>query len=169
MAINDIQVIKGGYGTQEFVCDNRDYTGATLTLKPGEPVKKSTNTAILLATGDPEIGTDTVIGIVAKESTESATVDGVVLVEMVGPGTILRGKPTTTASMDTASELLGLKMDYVTFDLTTVYFTIDEDEGDDPNVHGLCILDGDIDKLTLDVAVHANITLFAPLTGQTMD
>ena len=160
MAVNDIQVIKNGFGVQEFLVEDRTTTGATYTIKAGEPVKRYTNTTVILATGDPEIATDLMLGIAVAESTETASADGVVKVEMVGPGTILRGKATTAANIDTAAELKLLLLDTVAFDLTTVYFTIDEDEGDDPNVHGLMILDGDIDAGTLDVSVNAMVTPF---------
>ena len=169
MAANDIKVIKNGYGIQEFIVEDRDTSSASYTIKPGEPTKKSTNVPIILADGEMRIGSGVFIGIATTESTETKTVNGVVKIEMVGPGTILRGGVTTTGNMNTAAELLAVKMNCVNFDLTTVYFTIDENEASDPNNNGLCILDGDIDKGTVDVAVHANTTLFAPIVGETMD
>lgn len=169
MGVKDIEVIKNGYGVQEFVTEDWATSSETATIKAGNPVKKNTNSVIPLATGEMRIGSGIFVGIADDESTETQTVNGIVTVEMVGPGTILRGKATTAANMDTASELLGIKMDYVNFDLTSTTFSIDEDEGDNPNNNGLCIIDGDIDKGTLDVVVHLNITLFGAMTGQTMD
>jgi hypothetical protein len=170
MAKRDLKVLNAHlYGQREYDVDDRTSSSASATHKPGEPVKKNGNFALLCATGDPEIGTDTLLGIVAKESTETSSADGKCEVIVVGPGSVIRGKPTTTANMDTASELQGLLLDYVAFDLTSTTFTIDENEGDDPNVHGLQIISGNVTKLTLDVMPHVNVTQFGPLTGQTMD
>jgi len=170
MSANDIAVLSGGYGQREVDVDDRTTSSASATLKPGEPVKRdNANFALLVATGDPEIATDILLGVVERESTETSTADGKVDIEIVGPGTLLRGNATTPGNMDTAAELLGLQFDYVTFDVTAGAVTIDENENDDPNVHGLCIVGGDIVKGTLDVFVHTNVTLFGSLIGQTMD
>ncbi len=175
MVENDIKVVKNPGATLVFQVDDRTTSSVTTTIKAGEPVKVSGNYVIPVATGDPEIATDEFVGIARKESTETASADGEVEVITLLPyQTVLRGKPTTSANVDTASELAGVINDWVTFDVTSSsgtngIFTIDEDEGSDPNVHGLCIIDGDIEKGTLDVIVHANATHAAPLTGQTMD
>jgi len=89
------------------------------------------------------------------------------VIQVLPVRTLIRGKATTSANMDTASELDGLKLDWVCFDDTASsgtngIFTIDEDETDDPNVHGLCIMDGDIDAYTLDVIVHGLACQAAP-------
>jgi len=170
MAVGDIEVIKGRGPVRVAKVDDRTTSGTSATLKAGEPLKKSGNFAILCATGDPEVGTDEFLGVAAAESTETSTADGQVSYLSIVPGlTELRGKATTPGNMDTDAELLGLLGDYVAFDLTAGVFTIDEDEGDDPNVHGLKIVAGDIVRGTLDVLVHALATEAAPLTGQTMD
>jgi len=110
------------------------------------------------------------LGIATKESNETSTVDGHVLYYSIIPGyTVLRGKATTPGNMNTAVELLDILGDHVCFDLANGIFTIDEDEGDDPNVHGLKIVAGDSVKGTLDVLVQANVTEAATLVGQTMD
>jgi hypothetical protein len=155
MSVNDIQVIKdAGPVRKIFVA-----SGAVASISAGEPIKKSTNAAILCATGDPEVGTDEMLGIASASSTETAAADGNVTYWSLLPGqTTLRGKATTAANVDTAAELAGLIGDWVAFDLTGAVFTIDEDETDDPNVHGLKIIDGDIVRGTLDVLVHSMAT-----------
>lgn len=176
MAFNDIRVISGGHGVKQFKTDDRDTSSETATLKAGDVVKKGgagNNFATVVLTGDPEIGTDVMLGVVHTESTETASADGVVDVEMFGQGTVIRGKATTAANMDTAAELLLLLNDYVTFDRSAANsggtLTIDEDEGDDPNVHGLCIISGIVARGELDVLVHTNATIYGSLVGQTMD
>jgi len=80
-----------------------------------------------------------------------------VLVELVGPGTVLRGKANTAANIDTDAKLLPLLFDYVNFDRSAATvagaLTIDENESDTPATLALCIFNGDIVKGTLDVGV----------------
>jgi hypothetical protein len=89
------------------------------------------------------------------------------------PGSIIRAKATTAANIDTAAEFLALALDCVAFDRTaaneTGVLTIDEDEGDDPNVHALMMLTADYVKGTIDAAVNIGGTMFGSLQGQTMD
>lgn len=177
MAINDIKVVKNPGSTQTLDVDDRTTSSQTTNLLPGEPVKLSTNYVIAVATGDPEVGTDELVGVVRKQSTETSTVDGKVeVISLLPVATVLRGKATTSTNVNTAAKLLGLMGDWIAFDVTgagtngsTGVFTIDEDEGSDPNVQGLKVIGGDFVKGTLDVIVHANASQAAPLTGQTMD
>lgn len=128
--------------------------GAAASITPGKPVKiggTGNNYVVLLATGDPEVGTDRMVGIAASTSTDTATADGTVDVYLVRPGVnIMRAKAHTAANIDTDAELLAILNDSVTFDLTSGTFTVNEDEGDDPNVHGLVIIGGDTEAGTLD-------------------
>jgi hypothetical protein len=161
--LGDIQVIGGNTVTPilPFRVDDRTASSAAATIKPGEPIKQSGNFALLVATGDPEVGTDAFIGVAENESSETSTVDGFVNANVAVPYvTKYRGKATTPANMNTDDELEGILLDAVCFDLVAGVFTIDEDEGDDPNVHGLVIIDGDIRKGTLDVYVKPLNTLF---------
>ena len=145
----DIKILKSHYGVEIFDVEDRTATSVTTSLKPGEPVKRilntSTHSAQPLATGDAEEATDIFLGIVKKESTETASVDGKVEVELVGPGSVVQGLATTTSNINTVAKFLLLQGDYICFDVTASsgtngIFTIDEDEGDDPNVHTGVIL-----------------------------
>ena len=166
MATGDIKVIKDPFGTRSFAVDDRTTSTTTETLKPGEPVGRSTDFATVMITGTPAIGTDIFFGIVAEESEETSTADGTVSVTLVGPGTILRGQATTSGNIDTAAELLALRNNSVLFDgpaavsTATRTYTIDEDDTDDPNVNGLFLLDGDIVAGTLDCSVNVLVTIF---------
>jgi len=149
----DLTVVRGEGTVETF----RVEAGAVGSITPGKPVKvggTGDNYVVLLATGDPEIGTDRMVGIARSTSTDTAAADGVVEVEMIVPNkTVIRGKATTPANIDTDAKLLALLNDTVTFTLTSTTFSINEDEGTDPNVHGLTIIDGNVANGTLDVQV----------------
>lgn len=159
MAIGDLKVLKRGFGVLPFGAEDRVTSSVTVALQPGEPVKRGgsgANFAVPLADGDAENGTDILLGIVHNVSNETASADGEVEVEVCGPGTLIEGRATSATNINTAAKLLAIRHDYVCFDLTgagtngpTGVFTIDEDEGDDPNVHCLFIVGGDIAKGTL--------------------
>jgi len=183
MSENDFKIIKNP-GLQ-FVADVSDRTTSTYsaTIKAGEPVGRyaaavasaTSNFVLPIPNGAPEVGSDLFVGVAVSESTETSTLDGKVDVVMCVPAfTVLRAKVTTSANIDTASELLGLMFDWVTGDkataaITTGAHTIDEDAGDDPNKSGFCIIGGDTDKYTADVIVHGAVSIAAPLVGQTID
>ena len=175
MTENDIKVLRLGGETRTYRSANRNISGSSYTVKPGEPLKDSLTYAHLLATGDPEAGTDIFIGICARESTESATVVGDVDIQTIVGGTVLRGTATTTGNVDTLAEIRAYLLNYVGFDLTSSsgtngIFTIDENETDDPNKLGLRIIDGDPAKYTLDVLVSLLVTeLTGGVVGQTID
>lgn len=142
--------------------DDRTTSSQTETIKPGEPVvQDNANYVEIAPDGDP-INTDgAFVGIAHNESTETSSAEGWVDVEMVVPMvTVLRGKATTASNINSAANLLGIIGDAITFDNTSNVITIDENEGDDPNVHGLVVIDGDINKGTLDVVVKPLATIF---------
>ena len=157
---DDIKIVRGGGSSYTVRTDDRDTSSASATIKRGEPVKRNNaNFALRIATGDPEIGTDILLGIASSESTELAATEGTVEVTQILPQTVLRGVMTTPSNANTDAELLGIELDYVTFDVTGTIVTINENENDDPNVHGLFIIGGDIVAGTLDVLVHMSATL----------
>lgn len=153
MATNDVTIIEAAGATV------REYAQeANTTILAGEPVKlggTGGNYVLRLADGDPETGTDRMVGITVSAGTATASADGVVRVLEVIPGkTVMRCKATTAANIDTAAKLLGVRYDSVCFDLTSSTFTVDEDEGDDPNVHGLMIRNGNISTGTIDFMLN---------------
>jgi hypothetical protein len=178
MARNDIKVVKDPGPTVTYQSEDRTASSQTVAYLPGEPLKvggTGTNFVLALATGDPLVATDEFVGICRKASTETSTADGEVEVTSIGATTVLRGQATTTTNMDTAAELVALIGDWIAMDVTgagtngpTGVFTFDENEGTDPNVHGIKIITGNVVKGSLDCVVHPNAS-YAPLTGQTMD
>lgn len=167
MAENDLKIIKNPGPTFEFVTNDRTTSSEVTTMKAGEPAKESTNYVMCLADGDAELGTDVFVGIAINTSTETALADGTVDIQTAVPGTMIRGKATTAANVDTVAELLALRLNNVCIDDTAVTgtngtFTIDEDETDDPNVHFLKIITGDVAATTLDCVVNIMCTIYAP-------
>lgn len=156
MAFNDVTIVKPAGGTYR-VYDVYDRTNSGDTvIYPGDPVKVTdTNYVGHLATGDPEIGTDRMVGIAVTTSTETASADGKVTVFIPAPGqSVMRCKVTTTTNADSTAEILGLIHDAITFDLSSTTYTIDENEGTDEDVHGLVVVDGDATNNTLDFVVQ---------------
>ena len=131
----------------------------TVGILPGDCVIKSgtgNNYMQLVLNGMPTQGTDVWVGVTRSTSTNTTAVDGVIDVEIIGPGTILEGEANTTTNVNTDALLLALLNDYVNFDRSAAtvagILTIDENEGDAMGTLSLCILDGDIAKGTLRVA-----------------
>lgn len=163
MAKGDVTIREwGGAQARVWQVDDRTSSSETDTLKPGEPVKRTAAGSpfvIGLATGDPEAGTDVMVGIALSESTETSTVDGEVEVLEVVPGkTVLEVKATTASNVDTQAKIDALVGDTVTFDLTGGVYTVDENEGDDDDVHGLLVIGGDVTRGTLFVTVKDAVT-----------
>lgn len=100
------------------------------------------------------------IGIATTDDTASSSADGTVDVFCVTPGiTLLECKATTAANVDTQAKINALIGDCVAFDLTSTTFTIDEDEGNDNNVHGLIIQGGSPTAGTLTFVVKSGATM----------
>lgn len=91
----------------------------------------------------------------ATVSTETTSADGYVDVYMITPEHLLEAKATTAANVDTQAEIDALIGDCVAADVTSLTQTIDENEGNDNNVHGLIILGGNPRKSTLYVKVKS--------------
>ena len=171
----DLRVVGGAAVTPvfKFASEDRDTSTTTVTIKAGDAVEAGgtgNNFALFLITGDPtQTSSNRFIGPAHNESTETATADGYVDVECVVPMlTVLEGNATTKANIDTAAEFDAIQNDTVALDGITAItgnpattpYTIDEDEGDDPNDHGLVIVGGDIARGTLQVVVKPLVTLF---------
>ena len=157
MAKGDVTIVDGG-GT---VVPTRTFNveaGAASSISPGEPVKitgTGNNYVDLLATGDTEIGTDRMVGITANTSDDTTSADGTVDVYMVKPDeTVMRCAAHTSGNLAD-----GILNDSVTFDLSSGTFTINENEGDDPDVHGLMIVDYDSDAGTVDFVLKQGASL----------
>ena len=172
MAKNDVKIVdKGGYlniPTRNFPVQDRTSSSDTI-IYPGDPVKildgQSGNYVGHLKTGDPEIGTDIVVGIAASTSTEESATDGTVNVYMPLPGVVYRCAANTAGNISTAAEILALTFDCVTFDLSGTTFTVDENEGSDEDVHGLRIVAGDITAGTIDFTINPRCTILGDLNA----
>lgn len=175
MAKNDIKIVGGvSGGVFSWSTDDRTTSAMLATIKPGEPVEAGltgNNFALLLITGEPVQASSTrFIGIAHKESTETSSAEGEVDIEHIVPmGTILEAKAATAANVNTLAEWRDLQGDAVTFDgiaaigdsTETTPYTIDEDEGDDPNDHGLVMVGWSSERPTvIQFVVKPLVTLF---------
>lgn len=162
MAIGNVQIVGPG-GHANVPTFTARVEAAATAIVPGEPLKRGgtgANYAIPLATGDPEITADLVLGVSANASSETATADGIVQYYPALPGLLYRTAATTPANIDTDAKLLALEMDRVTYDLTGAIYTVDENEGDNSD-HGLVIIGGNIVDGTLDYLIRHSATLWS--------
>lgn len=161
MRRGDIRVLSGAYGVREFDAEDRDTSGQKQILS-GEPVigrvGTGSNFVRPIPNGRPlATSNDIFVGIARDDSDETATADGKVDVDIVGPGTILEGDASTAANIDTAAELTGLMFDFVAFDVSaTSVYTIDEDENGSATNLYLCIIGGDVVRTRVVVMVTKN-------------
>ena len=171
MSARDITVIKNPGDVLTFQVDDRTTTGYANVFEPGEPLCVKAASSVYAQTvpnGGPIRGSDDFLGICAKQSTETATANGTVDYISMLPGTMLRGKATTSTNVNTAAKILAYQQGFVGFDNTSEVFTIDEDESDDPNKLALQIITGDYMAYTLDVMVNIN-NCYGGWYGQTID
>lgn len=162
MAKGDVSIIGGSVGTVlPFLVDDRTTSSQTEQIKPGEPVTQDNGNFVeIVVNGGPVNSTGLFVGIAHNQSNETSSAEGEVEVEIVVPFiTRMRAKATTAANV-TAANLKTYKLDAVAFDNAANVITIDEDEGDDPNEHGLVIVDGDTVKATLDFYAKPLACLF---------
>lgn len=158
MAANDAKVLKSKYGVETF----RTEANIKLGAAAGDAfivAGTGTNYADLLLDGMPTRGTDIFIGISETASSNTASVDGTINIQLVGPGTVLQAKATTAANINTDAKLLGILNDVTNFDRSAATaagtLTIDETNttAKKSSTLTLGIISGDIAKGTLRVCV----------------
>jgi len=149
MAANNVRILKGGATVQRF----RTESNVTVGIREGDAIKgqigTGTNYVGICLDGDPEQESDVFFGVSKSAGTETTAADGVIDVELITAGrSILECLAATPGNVDTDAKLLALLLDQVAFDRSAATaagtLTVDEDEGTDAVVHGLCILDGRI-------------------------
>lgn len=151
----DITIVSTG--GKESLPVRRFNTEANTLLVEGDLVKiggTGNNFVVKVATGDPEVGTDRIVGVVKQASTDTASAAGTVDVYMIDNRTVLRAKATTGSNLAD-----GILFDSVALDVNSGTITIDEDEGDDPDVHGCVILAYDADADTVDFVIKTGALL----------
>lgn len=165
MAANDIKALKRTYGSELF----RTEANIKLGMGAGDAVivaGTGTNYVDLLLDGMPTRGTDVFVGITDSGSANvpnTASLDGRQIVVLVGSGTILQGRATTAANINTDAKLLGILNDVTNFDRSAAtaagLLTIDETNttAKKSSTLSLTIISGDIQKGTLRVAVSGGL------------
>lgn len=128
----------------------RTEANVTVGQLPGDAIKGQIGTGAnyvgVCLNGDPEQETDVFIGVSKSSGTETTAADGVIDVELITPGrSILEALANTPSNVNTDALILGVVLDQVAFDRSADTaagtLTVDENEGTDVDVHGLCILD----------------------------
>ena len=136
----------------------RFYTGEPMMRTPSYTTGASdVNTVVVVTDTKPRVATDEFVGIAAKDAEVNASATVIAHTTQVGVPipyvTIMRAKAKTAASVDTDAELVGILNDLVDFDLTAGVYTIDQTAAS--NASALQIVNGNIQKQTLDVVVDA--------------
>ena len=155
MASNDIKVLHSHYGAKRF----RVEANVTVGILPGDgAIRAGTNNsyAQLVLDGMPTQGTDIWLGVTKSTGDNTTALDGVIDVELIGPGAFIQGRAQTAANMNTDALLLPLLNNYVNFDRSAAtvagVLTIDENEASGTGTLSLMIVDGDVVNGTLDCA-----------------
>jgi hypothetical protein len=164
MAKADVTIV-GGMAMSHalpFITDDRTTSSQTETIKPGEPVQMDNENFVeIIATGGPVQTDGLLVGIATTESTETSSAEGEVEAQVVVPFiTIMRAKATTPGNVDTVAKFKLLRQDTVAFTNSSNVITVNEDEGDDPNVHGLIMIGCDTAKGLIDFFAKPLATLF---------
>ena len=157
-------IIRSPKDIASIPCQVQDRTSSSLTttIKAGEMLKQASDGSpyvIPILDGDPENGTDIVWGIAASISDETTSADGTVDVYMLTSEHILEVKAATSTNVDTQAEIDALVGDVVSCDVTSLTQTLDENEGNDNNVHGFIILGGDPVRGTLFVRLKDHVSM----------
>lgn len=160
MTRGDITVLgpSGAFPYRVAASATRGYAGEPInSLSVGTSGAGSVNTVVVMTDTKPIIGTDAFVGIAAKNmkvNTAGTVLAHKLQVAVPFPNyTRMRGAAKVKANLDTDTELLAILWDYVTFDLTSAVYTIDDTAAADGS--GLLIVDGIPAKGTLDVTVDA--------------
>lgn len=165
MAANNVKLLKRGYGSELF----RTEANIKLGLAAGDAVivaGTGTNYVDVMVDGGPTRGTDVFAGITdsgAANVPNTASLDGLQIVALVGSGTILQAQATTAANINTDAKLLAILNDVTNFDRTAAtaagVLTIDETNttAKKSSTLSLTIITGDIQKGSLRVAVSGGL------------
>lgn len=107
LATNDIKVLKSKYSTEQF----RVKANVNVGIGAGDGIIISgtnTNYADILLDGMPTRGTDVWLGVSDGNGSNTAALDGILNVALVGPGVILQGRAKTAANINTDAKLLAI-------------------------------------------------------------
>lgn len=160
MATGNFRVVEGRAHTNVWQVDDRDTSSAT-TIAAGEFTKTNATAApyaVPLVDADLTIGTDqTLVGLAAKASTETASANGTVEVIVPLPDLVYEGRVLTTTLADTQSEVDALVGDYLVLDLTSSTWTIDTAAGTGAN-NAFLIIGGDPLRSTLKFRIRSDAT-----------
>lgn len=162
MAANNIKYLKNNYGSELFRTEANVLVGE---MPGGDAVivgGTGTNYVAIMVDGGPTRGTDVFVGITESSPNNranTASADGLQSVKLIGAGSCLEGKATTTTNVNTDAKLLAILNDTTNFDRSAAtlagVLTIDETNttAKKSSTLSLVIVSGDIAKGTLRVYV----------------
>lgn len=150
MAIGDITILEQNSSMGRGARRYNVAAGAT-AINAGEPVARALGAVSVTAaaTNTPVVGTDYYAGVALTNSTQTASVAGVVDVLPLNSGTTFLISPNSAAAYDTQAEYDALVGKRVVIDLTTGSYTI---LATDSANNGLVIMPLDIAKYPGKVA-----------------
>lgn len=111
------------------------------------------NTIVVLTDTKPRVATDSFQGIAAMDAPGTGTLVAhkTYVTVPIAEITRVRARAKTAANVDTDSELLGVLLDHLDFDLTTAVYTWDDVAAS--NLSTFKCVDGNIAKSTLDCVI----------------
>lgn len=149
MAKNDFFVVDSqhpGANTRKY-----DVDAGTDAITAGEWVIKDSTAGYVKLAADGTDTDDTIVGVAATDSTQTASADGVVYV-YDDPDLVIRGKATTPGNLAQA-----VKLTSCTLDVSSGVQTIDEN---DTTKGAFTILNYNADDGTVDVKVKSSTHLY---------
>lgn len=157
MARNDIKIKDPIDGLRSYTAVVA-YSGTAATINAGEPTKcVSAGSVAIMVDGEGTSNTR-FAGISKYDSTETATVNGEVVLWFPAPGLVYSGKATTSTNADTQAEIDALFGKRVVFDLTSTAWTVDTGATADA-ANGLVIIGGDYRSYTIWFTISPSCTI----------
>lgn len=134
-------------------------SGTVTSINAGEPVKSTTvGQAVAGATGD---GTTSqkIVGISKTDSTDTASVNGVVYVFLAYMNIVFSAKAKVAANANTQALIDALAFKRVKFDLTAGKFTVDTAQSN-ATTNGIVIVGGDPVTSSIYFTISPQCTVF---------
>lgn len=105
LASNNVKVLKSKYSTEQF----RTKANINVGIGAGDAIIiAQTNYVDIMVDGGPTRGTNVWVGISDGNSSNTASLDGVLNVALVGPGVILQAQAKTPANINTDAKILAI-------------------------------------------------------------
>ena len=158
MALGDVRIVSPG-GNNLPPSQKFRVVAAGTTINAGEPVSITGAYAIPLADALPTTASPIMVGIASSTSTQTASLDGDVWVDLAVSGLVLEAAALNPAAVDTQAEIDALLNSLVLFNLASGVYTIDTAVVAAGN--GLRIVGGNPTQGSVQVLVRSSATALA--------